>query len=1218
MASSKKNYHVFVSFRGTDVRNNFLHDLYAALNHKGIYTFVDSVELRKGEQISPALMRAIEESRLAIIIFSKDYDSSRWCLEELAKIMECKAQKELIVLLVFYKVEPREVRRAIKGYGRAMAKHESDSEKDPKAVETWKKALFDAGNLSGWVCNDGDEAELIQSIVKELPIHLERTPLHVAEYLVGIDSRVEELISLSQKESDGDDVLMIGIWGPGGIGKTTIAKATYNAIERHFQGSIFLERVRETSNKCSLVELQKRLLSQILPPKHPSVHSVAEGVSLIKERLYCKKVLLVLDDVDHSCQPNALAGGGNWFGKGSRIFITTRDKHLVTSSHCMNRVYPVKTLDSHEALDLFVWHAFQNSKKTEIRTDLIYRALRCASGLPLALEALGSFLRGRNEPAWESELCKLSKSPDRVINQVLKISFDGLENDEKEIFLDIACFFKRKSIKYIKKVLNSCGFETTIGIETLIDRSLIRKEHGTLQMHDLVQLMGKNIVMQDYPKNPGRHSRLWLFEDVMDILCEDKVKVVYVNIVISHFHVTLIWSVYYKSQWKFCMTTEFAQLRTGNGSNRGHGVDLLTPEEGTLSLEEITIKADAFEKMTNLRMLILPEVHISSEGPIRLPSNLRWLKWPNAPFLEFGFGPKKLVGLDIQKSHIRQFDGKFKNFIWLKYINFSQCKSLVSAPELSSIPNLERLNLDGCESLVEVHQSVTCHNKLKFLSLQFCSNLSNFPHTLKGKISSNPRSLWLLMEHLEELDLGWTAIKELPASVENLLYVKIINLAKCKRLPTLPSSVYKLQNLKNLNLGGCSNFVMFPKNLEDSTNPNGNSGFQKLKWLDLNGCNLSEVEFLESPSCFPKLGGLSLSGNKLTHLPTCIDKYDDLEHLDVHNCKQLQKIPQLPPNVHVLWANGCRSLREFLDLSSLSSSCRVVELYSCRELFREGANTANLLSLKELPKMRIVSIILSGREMPEWFLRCKDNSISFMVPGDLNDKFLGVALCIVLGLKEGKAADVRCDIHMGGQGFHGVRRRFPLMKSDTVWIEYFSRSTFLLGEKLPPDDQSHFQVHLNVLGGKLIKWGFRAINEQEEDDLKILPQHHQPNETNQSLEERKSEEDIWFGTEEDESSSETDDECNKEKLSQPNETNWSSEERDSEEDKWIDTEEEESSSETEDEYYREMLFKYVRDCYCSTAESACRSFNSRKKLTFGSFSGLNKFRRSIYSKERYR
>ncbi|XP_039155069.1 TMV resistance protein N [Eucalyptus grandis] len=434
MVSSKKNYHVFVSFRGTDVRNNFLHDLYAALNQKGIYTFVDSEELRKGEQISPALMRAIEESRIAIIIFSEDYASSRWCLEELVKIMECKAQKELIVLPVFYKVEPREVRLGRKAYGIAMTKHEKDPEKDRKTVETWKKALFDAGSLSGWTCDNGDEAEVIQSIVKELPIRLDRTPLDVAKYPVGIESRVKKLKSLSQEELDGDDVLMIGIWGLGGIGKTTIAKAIYNAIEGQFRGAIFLERVRETSKKCNgLVELQEKLLSQ-LPPRNLSVYSESGGSSLIRENLRHKKVLLVLDDVDDLRQLDMLAGGGDWFGKGSRIFVTSRDKHLFTSLRCKYCVYEVKPLEVDEALDLFICHAFPNSQKVEIRKDIIDRAVHYARGLPLALEVLGSFLCGRNELAWESELHKLSNSPKENIDQILKISFYGLEKNERGNF----------------------------------------------------------------------------------------------------------------------------------------------------------------------------------------------------------------------------------------------------------------------------------------------------------------------------------------------------------------------------------------------------------------------------------------------------------------------------------------------------------------------------------------------------------------------------------------------------------------------------------------------------------------------------------------------------------------------------------------------------------------------------------------------------------------
>ncbi|KAF8010817.1 hypothetical protein BT93_J1464 [Corymbia citriodora subsp. variegata] len=1096
MASSKKNYDVFLSFRGPDVRNNFLSHLYAALDQNGIHTFLDNEKLRKGEQISPTLVSAIEESCIAIIIFSKDYASSRWCLEELVKIMECKAQKGLIVLPVFYKVEPREVRRA---YKRTMANHKTKFGKDSKIVEGWKKALFEAGNLSGWHINDEDEAKIIQGIVKDVSSRLEQTtPLHVAEYSIGIDSRVKEVKSLLQKDSDDDDVLMIGLWGPGGIGKTTLAKAIYNAIQGQFEGSSFLDRVRETSNKSDgLVDLQQKLLSQILSPGHPMVYTKDGGISLIKKRLCCKKVLLVLDDVDQSNQLEAIAGGGDWFGKGSRIFVTTRDRHLLTS-HCKSCVYEVKTLKNDEALELFLRHAFPNGKKVEMRKDLIYRALHYASGLPLALKVLGSFLRGSNESEWESALDELSKSPDETINGVLKISFNGLGKNEREIFLDIACFFKGLSIEYIKKVLDACGFGTTMKIKILIDRSLIINEHGTLQMHDLVQSRGKNIVMQD---DLDKRSRLWLFEDFLDILDED----------------------------------------TGKSAVEAIALDLRTSKEMKMSLGEITIKADAFRSMKKLRMLILPEVHIPSEGPVRFPSNLRWLEWPKAPYLEFGSGQKKLVGLDVHGSPIKHLGGKFKDFVKLKYIDFNHCESLVSVPDLSSAPNLESLNLEGCNGLVELHQSVAYLNNLKLLSLHSCSNLNVLPNTLNtkslqtldlfgcSKLENFP-DIPRKMEHLEELNLGRTAIKELPASIENLLFVKKMHLRNCKNLAKLPSSIYKLQNLEHLSLRGCSNLVMFPK--EDLTDPNGNPGFSNLHHLELGGCNLSEVEFLNSYSSFPKLGSLNLSGNKFTHLPTCITKYDALEHLSVVKCKQLQKIPQLPPNLHSLQARSCRSLQELPDLSGLSSNGLRVDFSLCRELFHKRANIADVLSLKVFPKMRVVDILLSGRRMPEWFHHCKDASISFMVPGDLSNKFLGLALCIVLRAREGKAVDVewvhtRVDIN-NHQGWYSSSTQSSL-KSDLVWIEYLPRSELHIERELPQDDWSHFQVSLEVPGGRLIKWGFRLINEQQEDDLKIVFQDHQPNETNRSSEERDAEEDNWTSDVEEESPWETLDDFREEK-----------------------------------------------------------------------------------------
>ncbi|KAI6695176.1 hypothetical protein NL676_022886, partial [Syzygium grande] len=120
----------------------------------GFSTYIDSEELRKGEQISPALMTAIRESRIAIIIFSKDYASSPWCLEEVVKIIECKEQRDLMVFPVFYKVKPCEVRTPRESYREAMAKHEDKFGKNSEKVKRWKKALFDAGSLLGWHFTD--------------------------------------------------------------------------------------------------------------------------------------------------------------------------------------------------------------------------------------------------------------------------------------------------------------------------------------------------------------------------------------------------------------------------------------------------------------------------------------------------------------------------------------------------------------------------------------------------------------------------------------------------------------------------------------------------------------------------------------------------------------------------------------------------------------------------------------------------------------------------------------------------------------------------------------------------------------------------------------------------------------------------------------------------------------------------------------------------------
>ena len=147
-------YEVFLSFRGEDTRFAFTDHLHNALCQRGIKTFRDD-ELRRGEEISAALIKAIEESRVSIIVFSKNYASSRWCLDELVKILECRESKGQEVRSVFYKVVPSHVRHQPRStsFGEAFAKLES-SHKD--RMDEWKKTLKEATELSGWTLKEGE------------------------------------------------------------------------------------------------------------------------------------------------------------------------------------------------------------------------------------------------------------------------------------------------------------------------------------------------------------------------------------------------------------------------------------------------------------------------------------------------------------------------------------------------------------------------------------------------------------------------------------------------------------------------------------------------------------------------------------------------------------------------------------------------------------------------------------------------------------------------------------------------------------------------------------------------------------------------------------------------------------------------------------------------------------------------------------------------------
>ncbi|XP_028205464.1 TMV resistance protein N-like isoform X2 [Glycine soja] len=944
-SSSSSNYHVFLSFRGEDTRLAFTGHLYKALHDKGIHTFIDDEKLQRGEEITPALMKAIQDSRVAITVLSEHYASSSFCLDELATILHCHQRKRLLVIPVFYKVDPSDVRHQKGSYGEALAKLERRFQHDLEKLQRWKMALQQVADLSGYHFKEGDgyEFKFIEKIVEQVSRVINPRTLHVADYPVGLESRVLDVRRLLDAGSDYD-VHMIGIHGMGGIGKSTLARAVYNEliIAEKFDGLCFLANVRENSNKNGLEHLQRILLSEILGEMNINLTSKQQGISIIQSRLTGKKVLLILDDVNTREQLQAIAGRPDWFGPGSKIIITTRDKQLLRS-HEVNKTYEMKQLDENDAHQLLTWQAFKKEKACPTYVKVLKRAVTYASGLPLALEVIGSHLKGKSIQEWESAIKQYRRIPKKEILDILKVSFDALEEEEKNVFLDIACCFNGWGLTEVEHILrgryDDC-MKHHIGV--LVEKSLIKFSGWWwgVNMHDLIQDMGRRIDQQESSKEPGKRRRLWLTKDIIQVLEDDsgtsEIEIICLDCSLSEKEATIEW----------------------NGN--------------------------ALEKMKNLKILIIRSGKFS-KGPNYFPESLRVLEWHRYPSncLPSNFHPKELAICKLPQSCITSFGfhGSGKKLRNLKVLNFKECESLTEIPDVSDLPNLEELSFDGCVNLITVHHSIGFLNKLQLLNatrcrklttfpplnlaslerlgLSFCSSLENFPEIL-GEMKN--------LSMLELFDLG---LKELPVSFQNLVGLETLSLRDCGIL-LLPSNIVMMPKLSSLKATSCKGLQWVKS--EEGEEKMGSIVCSNVYHFSVDGCNLYDDFFSTGFMQFDHVKTLNLRDNNFTFLPECIRELQFLTRLDVSGCYHLQEIRGVPPNLKDFKAREC------ISLSSSSSS---------------------MLSNQELHEAGQTKFWFPGATIPEWFNhQSRGPSSSFWFRNKFPDNVLCLLLASVDGVNE--------------------------------------------------------------------------------------------------------------------------------------------------------------------------------------------------------------------------
>jgi len=351
--------------------------------------------------------------------------------------------------------------------------------------------------------------------------------LSATKFPVELQSRVEDAIQTIKDKST--EICTIAICGMEGSGKTTFAKAIYHQIHGTFKQKSFIEDIAQVSRRRGYVHLQGQLLSDVLKTK-VEIHSVEMGMNMIRERLFRKRVLVVLDDMNEYGPLLDLWESRACLGKGTVIIITTRDEHLLKIRQ-VDSVIRMDLLNAKESLELLSWHAFREAKPKEEFRDVAKGVVAYCGGLPLALEVIGSCLFETTKEEWNSVLFKLVKIPQRELYQKLKISFDGLRNQtEKDLFLDACCFFVGKDKAYVTKILHGCGIYADSGIRVLIERSLIKvKKNNKFGMHPLLREMGIRIIREISRKEPGKNSRLWFDEDAEYVLSENIVRTFFIS-----------------------------------------------------------------------------------------------------------------------------------------------------------------------------------------------------------------------------------------------------------------------------------------------------------------------------------------------------------------------------------------------------------------------------------------------------------------------------------------------------------------------------------------------------------------------------------------------------------------------------------------------------------------------------------------------------------------
>ncbi|CAN1729188.1 Disease resistance protein L6 [Linum perenne] len=875
-------YEVFLSFRGLDIRHTFADCLYSCLVRAKIRTFRDEEELPKGETLGPSLVKAITESKIYIPIFTEKYASSKWCLQEPAKMVECwKTGKGHIILPIFYLMDPRDVRHQEEAFEQHNLKH------DPMTVKEWKEALEVVGDMKGWHVTKSDgQGAIIDHVFTKVELHLRAIYTLMTDELVGIDFHVEQVVKLLNLGSTSEK--FVGIHGMGGFGKTTLAKAVYNKIFTQFDHCCFLENVRETLSKNDgIVNMQNKVISNILRSGSSQARNASDGIQVIKDRVCKHKLLIVLDDIDERFNFDEILGKSEIFSIDSRFLVTTRDGRITQNNEFWMHDH-VRDLGQAIVRKENYQNPHKRSRVWSNRDAL--DMLTNGEGSD-HVEALRVDLEGIDEELTNHEFKKLSSL------RYLEVWNGRLVGNFKGVLPNL-CWLRLHRCDSVPTDLN-LKKTVILGLE---DCSLSDGWRGWNQIKVAGKLKVVNLTWSyDFKKVPDLTSCRGL-----ELLDFSECRQMRGELDIGNFkNLRLLGA----------RKTQITRLKGEIGMLQ----NLQKIDVGGSSLVEIPVGISKLTSLESLDLVLtdsrkpqltemlpngLKSLAISSFSLSALPSSLTCInlhycehmqRLPNLTNLNkltrlhmYEIGIREIPGLGELKvlqtllitdaPNLENLDG-LENVLLLAELSVRSCCILGEIPSLANLTKLQKLSIVRCGLLTEIHG---LGESLSYLAIRWCCSLGDI-----GALDS--------IVKLETLILTQVQLRKLlPPSLSMLTKLRSLTIEEGDCRNQIPLTAFPdlsdLTNLRELEIQSC-------KELTEVT------GFNRLESLELLVIwRCSSLRKLSNLSGLRKLNKLDLSGCMQLTDVIGIDRLESLEDLCMYGCESVKELPNL---------SGLKNLRLF-------------------------------------------------------------------------------------------------------------------------------------------------------------------------------------------------------------------------------------------------------------------------------------------------------------------